>query len=237
MVCWFDGPLAAFAVRATGCDAERDRIVSAAVVAQREPGAPLAVRRWLVSPGVPVPEGAAPAGLTGEQVLRRGRWPAPVVEEVAARLAELGASGRPLAVLDAPFGLTLLDRETRRHRASPLAAYLAGAPLYVLDPLLLDRHLDRPRKGRRAAPALWPLYGVRPPARSAAGEARAALDLVRAVGRRFAGRLARLEPPELHALQRGWCGERAARPWFALPGAGRAAEPVWPLRPVLPAAV
>lgn len=88
MTHWYEGPLAALRLRATGPDAEEDRLVTAAVVVQDLAGARPRVLRWLVSPGVTVTEEeAARHGLTRDQVERTGRWPAPVMEEVGRSLA------------------------------------------------------------------------------------------------------------------------------------------------------
>lgn len=153
MTCWFEGPLAAFDTETTGVDVEGDRIVSAALVVQDGPGARPRVTRWLINPGIPVPEGAtAVHGLTDEHLRLNGRWPAPVMDEVAKALAEQCSAGRPLVIMNAPFDLTLLDRELRRHRAASLGHYLGRNPLRVLDPRVLDKHLDRYRKGRRTSP-------------------------------------------------------------------------------------
>lgn len=148
MTHWYEGPLAAFDTETTGVDVEEDRIVSAALVVQDRADGPVRVTRWLVNPGVPVPPGATEIhGLTDDHLQRNGRWPAPAVEEMARALAEQCAAGRPLVVMNAPFDLTLLDRELKRHRASSLGAYLEASPLCVLDPRVLDKHLDRYRKG------------------------------------------------------------------------------------------
>ncbi|MCP3817088.1 3'-5' exonuclease [Streptomyces sp. A3M-1-3] len=240
MTCWYEGPLAAFDTETTGVDVEEDRIVSAAIVVQDTAGARPRATRWLVNPGVPVPPGATEVhGLTDEHLQRNGRWPAPVVEEIARALAEQSAAGRPLVVMNAPFDLTLLDRELRRHRASPLARYLDNRPLYVLDPRVLDKHLDRYRKGRRTLTDLCAQYGVElDAAHDAAADAAASLEVVRAVGRRFAARLERLTPAELHTLQAVWhaAQARGLQAWFARNGSEEAVDPHWPLRPDLPAA-
>ncbi|MEU1818266.1 exonuclease domain-containing protein [Streptomyces roseifaciens] len=239
-MCWFEGPLAAFDTETTGVDVEHDRIVSAALVVQSAAEAAPVVTRWLVDPGVPVPEGAtAIHGLTDAYLQRNGRWPAPVVEEVARALAVQSARGTPLVVMNAPFDLTLLDRELRRHRASTLADYLGAAPLCVMDPWVLDKHLDRYRKGRRTLTDLCAQYGVElRGAHDAASDALAALQVVRAVGRRFAARLERLSPAELHARQAVWhaAQARGLQAWFARNGTEEACDPAWPLRPSLPAA-
>ncbi|MFI6209737.1 3'-5' exonuclease [Streptomyces sp. NPDC051041] len=240
MTCWYEGPLAAFDTETTGVDVEADRIVSAAVVVQDAPGLRPRVSRWLVDPGVPVPEAAtAVHGLTEEHLQRNGRWPAPVMYEIAETLAEQAAAGRPVVVMNAPFDLTLLDRELRRHRASSLGRWFEATPLHVLDPRVLDKHLDRYRKGRRTLTDLCAHYGVPlEEAHDAAADALAALNVVRAVGRRFASRLEQLSPAELHTLQAVWhaAQARGLQAWFALNGSEEPVDPAWPLRPDLPAA-
>ncbi|MGW0736528.1 exonuclease domain-containing protein [Streptomyces sp. NPDC002851] len=240
MTCWYEGPLAAFDTETTGVDVETDRIVSAAVVVQDTPGARPRSARWLVHPGVPVPAAATEVhGLTEEHLQLNGRWPAPVMEEIARELAEVSAAGRPLVVMNAPFDLTLLDRELRRHRASSLARYLEHRPLCVLDPRVLDKHLDRYRKGRRTLTDLCAEYGVElADAHDATADARAALEVVRALGRRYADRLQELSPGELHARQAVWhaAQARGLQAWFARSGTEEEVNPAWPIRPELPAA-
>ncbi|GGT44873.1 3'-5' exonuclease [Streptomyces purpureus] len=240
MTLWYEGPLASFDTETTGVDVEEDRIVSAALVVQDAAGSRPRVSRWLVNPGVPVPaEAIAVHGLTEDHLRCNGRWPAPVMEEIGRALAEQCAAGRPIVVMNAPFDLTMLDRELRRHRASPLARYLENVPLCVLDPRVLDKHLDRYRKGRRTLTDLCAQYGVElAGAHDAAADATAALELVRAVARRFAGRLERLSPAELHTLQAVWhaAQARGLQAWFARNGTPEAVDPAWPLRPELPAA-
>ncbi|MEU9865106.1 3'-5' exonuclease [Streptomyces sp. NPDC047971] len=232
---WYDGPLAAFDTETTGVDVEEDRIVSAALVVQDTAGARPRVTRWLVNPGVPVPAAAtAVHGLTDEHLQRNGRWPAPVMEELGRALAEQCAAGRPLVVMNAPFDLTILDRELRRHRASSLGRYLENASLSVLDPRVLDKHLDRYRKGRRTLTDLCAQYSVElDDAHDAAADAKAALDVVRAVARRFTSRLERLSPAELHTLQAVWhaAQARGLQAWFTRNGTPETVDPAWPLRP------
>ncbi len=240
MTCWYEGPLAAFDTETTGVDVETDRIVSAALVVQDAPGTRPRVTRWLVNPGVPVPVAASEVhGLTQEHLQRNGRWPAPVMYEVAQALAEQAAVGRPVVVMNAPFDLTLLDRELRRHRASSLSRWFERSPLLVLDPRVLDKHLDRYRKGRRTLADLCAQYEVAlEEAHDAAADAVAALEVTRAVGRRFAARLERLSPGELHTLQAVWhaAQARGLQAWFARTGTEEIVDPAWPLRPDLPAA-
>ncbi|MGG8407477.1 3'-5' exonuclease [Streptomyces sp. 12297] len=237
MTRWYEGPLAAFDTETTGVDVEQDRIVSAAIVVQECAGGRVRSTRWLVNPGIPVPAGATEVhGLTDAHLQKHGRWPAPVVEEIARTLGEQAAAGRPLVVMNAPFDLTLLDRELRRHRAASLARYLDNRPLTVLDPRVLDKHLDRYRKGRRTLTDLCAHYGIAlDGAHDAAADAVASLEVVRAVGRRFSGRLERLTPAELHTLQAVWhaAQARGLQAWFARNGSEEAVDPHWPVRPEL----
>jgi DNA polymerase III subunit epsilon len=238
MGSWYEGPLTAFCAGATGPDAEADRILSAAVVVQDAPGTRPRVTRWLVNPGVAVPESAAAAhGLSLHRVEHEGRWPAPVVDEVARELAGHTAAGRPLVVADAPAGLTLLDRELRRHRATSLAGYLAGGRLSVLDPQVLDGHLDRGRTGRRTLADLCARYGVaRAQPHDAGSGALAALEVVRAMGAHFAGRLEPLTPAELHALQTVWYAAQVRDCPGRFASGGGPADTAWPVRGALPSA-
>lgn len=240
MPCWYDGPLAAFDTETTGIDVERDRIVSAALVVQETPRSAPRITRWLINPGVEIPEAAvAVHGLTADHLALHGRWPAPVVEEVARALAAQSVAGRPLVVMNAPFDLTLLDRELKRHRASSLNAYLGAHPLRVLDPRVLDKHLDRYRKGRRTLADLCAQYEVElTEAHDAAADALAALQVVRALGQRFSDRLGSLHPAELHTRQAVWYAAQARglQAWFARSGSSESVDPHWPLRPELPAA-
>ena len=234
MTHWYEGPLASFDTETTGVDVEQDRIVTAALVTQPAGGAPVARREWVADPGVPIPAGAtAVHGLTDEWVRRNGRPVRVVVEEVARALAECARLGLPLVIMNAPYDLTLLDRELRRHRGVPLGQYVTGAPLLVLDPRVLDKHLDRYRKGRRRLSDLCEHYGVPlDDAHDAAADATAAMELVRAVGRRHAERLDALTPAELHLRQAVWhaAQARGLQKWFSSSGSPEVVDTSWPLR-------
>ncbi|RKE18070.1 exonuclease domain-containing protein [Streptomyces sp. TLI_171] len=232
---WYHGPLASFDTETTGVDVEQDRIVSAALVVQSAPRLGATVRTWLANPGVPIPEQArAVHGISDDHVRAHGRPPRAVAVELALALAEQSRAGVPLVVMNAPYDLTLLDRELRRHGAGSLAEALGGAELLVLDPRVLDKQLDRYRKGRRTLTDLCAFYGVElVGAHDAAADAMAALELVRAVAARHEDRLGALTPAELHLRQAMWhaAQARGLERWFERSGSPERVDTAWPLRP------
>ncbi|WP_406196582.1 3'-5' exonuclease [Kitasatospora sp. NBC_01560] len=227
---WFSGPLASFDTETTGVDVESDRIVSAALVVQPAPGAPVQTVDWLADPGVPIPDGArAVHGITDERVRAFGRPARAVVAEIARALAEQARAGRPVVVMNAPYDLTLLDRELRRHWSATLAD-----GLLVIDPRVLDKHVDRYRKGRRTLTDLCAHYGVElAGAHDAAADATAALELVRAIGLRYPAALGGLSAAELHRRQTVWhaAQARGLQNWFDRSGTPERVDLSWPVRP------
>ncbi|MFF2658741.1 exonuclease domain-containing protein [Kitasatospora sp. NPDC058032] len=232
---WFTGPLASFDTETTGVDVETDRIVSAALVVQSAPGAVPVATDWLADPGVPIPDGArAVHGISDETVRAHGRPAAVVVAELAAALTEQARAGRPVVVMNAPYDLTLLDRELRRHRGLSLAGAIGPGELLVLDPRVLDKYVDRYRRGRRTLTDLCAHYGVElAGAHDAGADATAALELVRAIGTRFPRALGGLTAMELHQRQTVWhaAQARGLQAWFDRSGADERVDLSWPLRP------
>ena len=60
------------------------------------------------------------------------------------RCGSLFATGIPVVVYNAPYDLSLLDRECRRNGLEPI-----DAPGPVIDPLVIDKAVDSYRKGKR----------------------------------------------------------------------------------------
>lgn len=145
---WWQRRMAALDLETTSPLPEEARIVTAALVLCGE-GEPTETRTWLADPGIDIPEGAtAVHGITTSQAKSEGR-PAPdVVREVVDLLTAELARGRPLAIANARFDLTVLDRECRRMGLATLTERLAieGVPLLVVDVFVIDKWIDRYRK-------------------------------------------------------------------------------------------
>lgn len=143
---WHHLPMAAFDVETTGLDVESDRIITAALWRIDPARGTKEVATWFADPGIEIPAEAAEIhGITTEQARAQGRPAADVVTEIAAALDAVTAEGLPVVVYNAPYDLTLLDRELALHRPG---APLAAQPL-VVDPLVLDKRVDTFRRGSR----------------------------------------------------------------------------------------
>ncbi|MEU1016286.1 MULTISPECIES: exonuclease domain-containing protein [unclassified Streptomyces] len=234
---WTSGPLMAFDLETTGTDIETDRIVTAAVVAVEADGRPPKARTWLLDPGVSIPrQASAIHGISTEHARRHGVAAPPAIEEITSAVADVLNSGTPLVVMNARYDLSLLDRECRRHGIAPLAERLGeGAPPSpVVDPLVLDKHVDRYRKGSRNLQALCEHYGVPlDDAHNAVADAVAAARAARSMGLAHAA-IGTLGPAELHDLQVRAAAEQAAslqRYLRRTSNPEATIEPAWPVVP------
>ncbi|WP_217142139.1 exonuclease domain-containing protein [Streptomyces sp. AC627_RSS907] len=158
---WITGPLAAFDLETTGTDVETDRIVTAAVVRLEPDGAVSAERTWLLDPGVVIPEQASAIhGISTDHAREHGASASSAIEDITQTVADALSSGTPLVVMNARYDLSLLDRECRRYGLQSVGERLGIVPSPVIDPLVIDKYVDRYRKGTRALHALCAHYGV-----------------------------------------------------------------------------
>ncbi|MFE2348308.1 exonuclease domain-containing protein [Kitasatospora cineracea] len=229
---WWKGPLTGFDLETTGTDPEEARIVTAAVVDTRGAGVERATT-WLVDPGVPIPaEAAAIHGITDAEARAHGRPAAEAVEEIARALAERLAAGRPVVAFNAPFDLSLLEAELRRHALPALADRLGGPVTPVVDAMVVDRALDKYRKGSRTLQRVCEVYGVElRDAHEAGSDALAAVRVAVALGRRYP-QAGDLPLDELHRRQVGWYRDWAVdlQSWLRRKDPAAVVDPRWPLK-------
>jgi DNA polymerase-3 subunit epsilon len=197
--------LGVFDLETTGIDVETARIVSAHVGLIDMTGRSIVEGAWLADPGIEIPEQAAAVhGITTERARAEGRPAGEVVAEIVAAVEAVFARGIPLVVYNAPYDLTLLDREAKRHGiASPVIGN-------VVDPLVLDKALDTYRKGKRTLEVASQLYGVQlDDAHDAGADAIAAGRVAQAIAAKYPDELG-ISAEELHRKQVAWCSEQAA---------------------------
>jgi len=250
MTSWADR-LGVFDLETTGVDVETARIVTACIAVIGADGEVLERWDWLADPEVEIPEAASAVhGITTERARAEGRPTGLVVAEITQTLRTLFGLGIPVVVYNAPYDLSLLDRECRRNELEPLVE-----PAPVVDPLVLDKQVDTYRKGKRTLEAAAAHYGVAlDDAHDAGADAIAAGRVAQAL---VAARPEELDIPisDLHGRQEIWYAEQARRfqdyirrrkgdesftastawpvKYPAHPGAYRDTQPIPPLEPRL----
>ncbi|HAM25754.1 MAG TPA: DNA polymerase III subunit epsilon [Microbacteriaceae bacterium] len=203
---WWSGNLGVFDLETTGIDVETSRIVSAHVGVIDATGASIELTEWLADPGIEIPEQASAVhGITTERARSQGRPAAEVVGEIVAALRALLERGIPVTIYNAPYDLTLLNREAVRYGVAPLIG-----PAPIIDPLVIDKAVDRYRKGKRTLEAAALNYGVDlTDAHDAGADAVAAGRVAQAIARKFATELGD-DLSALHEQQVSWCDDQAA---------------------------
>lgn len=230
MTGWADGPLAAFDLETTGVDPETARIITASILTV---GGDSVARNWLADPGVDIPEASTEVhGITTEHARTHGRPAGDVVREITEVLSGLWADGVPVVIYNAAYDLTVLDRETRRHHG-------VGVDVgHVVDPLVLDRAMDRYRKGSgvRKLSYVCGVYGVplsEEDAHSSDADALAAARVAWKIAKRYP-RVGQTDLVTLQSDQRAWHRDWADNFGKYLTGKGRPDDVSreWPLCPV-----
>ena len=199
------GRIAVFDLETTGVDTDTSRIVSACIAILDDDGSLVDRWDWLADPGIDIPDGAAAVhGITTERARAMGREARLVVAEIAQSLRMIFGLGMPLVVYNAPYDLTLLDRECRRYGIDPI---LRPGP--VIDPLVIDKAVDRYRKGKRTLEVTAALYGVSlDDAHDAGSDAIAAGRVAQALAVAYPAELG-VPLADLHRAQVTWYAEQA----------------------------
>lgn len=230
---WIDGPLVGFDTETTGISTARDRIVTAALITRT--GADVSARTWLIDPGIPIPERATEVhGITTEHAQAEGAAPADALEEIATGLASALAAGIPVVGFNVQYDLSILEAELARHGLPTLAQRLDGSIRPIIDPLVLDRHLDRWRKGPRKLVDMCATYGVIVDAaglHAADADVLATLDLAHAIARTYPT-VAQVDLTALHDQQVSAHGTWATEFSAWLKSKGRTEDlpnPAWPV--------
>lgn len=231
---WFEGRLAAYDIETTGTDTENDRIVTAAVSIVGG-GEPSESRTWLVDPGIEIPaEATAVHGITTEKARSEGQDAASAVAEITSVLASVVVEDIPIVAFNARFDLTILDREARRHGVEPLIEAVGGPEgLLVIDPYVLEKRINKFRKGSRTLSILCEDYGIPlTDAHAADADALAAARLAWKLGR-INAELGAYDLPTLHEDQIVWADEqgRSLQEFFDRQGKDEKVHTVWPLVP------
>lgn len=203
MTGWADAPLWGLDFEATTADPMTARPVSFALVKFACQSS--TVRYGLVDPEIPIPEESiAIHGITDEMVKERGGNLESTLVGIAGELMLAESSEIPLVVMNAAYDLTVLDQGLKRLPGSDGGLREIGWNGLVIDPMVIDRKLDKYRSGRRNLGALCAHYGVElAHAHSAADDALATIHVARAIAEEYPS-VGGIEPYLLHAQQWRW---------------------------------
>ncbi|MFJ3950264.1 exonuclease domain-containing protein [Streptomyces libani] len=229
---WHLGRLVGFDLETTSPDPLTARIVTACVV-QCGAGQPTEARNWLTDvDGEPIPDGAAAIhGVSTERARADGVDLRAAVEEILNALSDAAMDGVPIVAMNARYDLTLLDREAQRYGMTPLDQ--RRDRLRVVDPFVIDKHVDRYRPGKRTLTHLCQHYAVPlGDAHSADADAIAACRVAWRQGT-WHEQLAGMSIDELHQAQIGWAAEQAAslQAHFRETDPEATVEGAWPVIP------
>ncbi|MCI2421535.1 DNA polymerase III subunit epsilon [Saccharopolyspora sp. K220] len=198
---WHERAMVGFDLETTGVDVETDRIVTASVVWIDVQSRTVDGLRWLADTGVPIPAAAtAVHGISTEYAVEHGKPAGDVAKAVFEELSSAWRNGIPVVVFNAPYDLTLLDRELRRHHGYGIESV---GP--VVDPLVIDRAVDRYRRGSRKLADVCRHYGLNltdDVAHTSDGDALAAARLAWCLANRYPAEVARVDLYQLRELQR-----------------------------------
>ncbi len=202
-VSWVHSSWLGFDTETTGVSPKLDRVVTAALV-ERSAGAPDRTTTWLADPGVPIPATASRVhGITTEHARTHGRPAREVLDELNDCLAAHLQKGRAVVVFNASYDLPLIEADSKRHGVRTLTERLGGEPTPILDPLVLDRALDRWRRGKRTLSHMAAHYGVPVPedTHQAHVDSTLTLDLLAALLERYE-QLREMSATQVHSFQR-----------------------------------
>lgn len=220
-----------FDTESTGTDPATARIVTAAALyigpgpGRRE----TQPRDWLISPGVPIPAAASAVHGITDEIAAGGMEPGMALVEIAGVIEEAAQRGIPVVAFNACYDLTLLDSELARHGLDPLGFR------HVIDPLVIDRALDKYRKGSRKLDAVCRHYQIDPgDSHQASADCHAAARLAWKLAARYPAEVGDIPLADLHGKQQEWQAEWAAhyqeylRTWGGKPDAQ--IDGTWPIR-------
>lgn len=182
---WLDAPLLGFDTETTGTNVAADRIVTVALVHSVGPGRDHeTVATWLIDPEMDIPEPAQRVhGISTDHARAHGLKAAEALEEVASMIAESLGKDVPLVAFNGSFDLAILENELTRLGLPTLTSRLGHDIAPVIDPLVVDRGVDRFRKGKRTLTDMLAHYGVEQDGRlhTADVDVSATLDVLRAI--------------------------------------------------------
>lgn len=230
--------LAAFDTETTGIDVLNDRIVTASIVYLDGYDQIISEHEWLIDPGIPIPDGAAEVhGITTIHAQTHGVEAPMAIWEIASTIAYFLSNGVPVVAYNASYDFSILNAECIRHLDYPFSRFFRGGiiPPRILDPMVIDKRVDRYRPGSRTLSAASQHYDVTlDNAHTSAADSMAAAGVLRSIWERYEV-LQEAPVDELYNEQILWYAEQQTglRNHFLSQGSPEKAATVntsWPIR-------
>lgn len=202
---WYEGDMTGFDLETTGTDPFTCLPVSYALVHFVGPDV-MGDSEGLVDPGIPIPaEASAVHGITDKQV-RGKQTVGAAMAYVGGLLAGTSSRGAPIVGMNIAYDLTVV--RCCMERTTELT-YAFETPAAVIDLMILDKHVDQYRRGKRTLSALCEVYGVElgDQAHNAQADVVASVRCVQELARRHPS-IGRMDLQTLHMAQVGWNREQ-----------------------------
>jgi len=199
---WTSGEVLGFDFETTGVDRFTDVPVSYALV---HVVGGVVLKSWsgLIDPGREIPADATLVhGITTERARDEGMPLSEAIALVTDAVVSAGARGVPLAGMKLDYDLTILEIQGVQLRGTGFQERGWRGP--VLDAVVIDRHFDRDRKGRRTLVDLCAHYGIDiGNAHEASADAIASVEVLYALAQRY-GELCGIDLAQLYDDQILW---------------------------------
>lgn len=235
---WTERTWLGFDTETTGTSVGKDYVLTSSLVSYDPRAAQtIGVDNSVINPGVAIPQRSIDVhGLTQEFIEANGKEPHEELDRIAERLARSAGEGHVLVAFNAGFDFAMLDNNLRRLGLKPLQERMDASATLIVDPLVLDRHLWKYRRGKRRLENLIEVYGVKLPdggLHDAQVDTQATLGVLVEQTKRF-DQLKQMDEAQMMAFQReahaAWAEDfeqflasrgsstRIGRIWIDVPG-------------------
>jgi len=200
--------IAVFDTETTGLNLREDRIVTASLQRLSANGELLdGGNDWVINPGIPIPEIASRVHGYYDKDVKDSPTSEIAIPEILDAINACFAQGIPVLAYNAAYDFTILHYEAKRYGLHPVEF---GT---VIDPLVIDKTIDKYRKGKRTLAAAAERYNVSlDNAHTAKDDAIAAGHVGLGMLRFFLAQTPKVVPfpnsaQELHEQQAKWADE------------------------------
>jgi DNA polymerase-3 subunit epsilon len=166
----------------------------------------------VAKPTRPIPDEAAKIhGYSTERAEEEGSSEDEVLADLLEFLLPRWTETCPLVIFNAPYDLTLTHQRAETHKlCSPDAIPTLASTLPIIDPLVLDKGIDRFRKGSRQLGAICKFHGiVLTDAHSSTADTKAAMRLAWRIGNTGPADIRDMSLMDLHRRQTTWYAGQA----------------------------